>query len=246
MYHLSVSASLVTRVTTRFKRNLKGVQVGMRLGKISLQSSFNMTSALANYATEAGAERGADLVRASVSLLYPSHGSGCVVACMCIPFDGERSRSDLVRLGESCCIIMQLRRATCSKENVRATYATSLTATGYGTILKQDPAAGSRHTSQSMTSLEQSQPVEEDISSDRDFLQELLRVSEDDPTLILHHLEASPACNSGDNYMSAVTRVRARGSRKAGTLGIVCSTCSDCSLSLWDPDVLDDVTRVQA
>nr|CAD7406650.1 unnamed protein product [Timema cristinae] len=72
--------------------------------------------------------------------------------------------------------------------------------------------------SQSMTSLEQSQQVEEDISSDRDFLQELLRVSEDDPTLILHHLEVSPACNSGDNYMSAVTRVRVRGSRKAGTL----------------------------
>nr|CAD7442855.1 unnamed protein product [Timema bartmani] len=75
--------------------------------------------------------------------------------------------------------------------------------------------------SQSMTSLEQSQQGEEDISSDRDFLQELLRVSEDDPTLILHHLEVSPACNSGDNYMSAVTRVRVRGSRKAGTLAMV-------------------------
>nr|CAD7263413.1 unnamed protein product [Timema shepardi] len=45
-----------------------------------------------------GAERGADLVRVLVSLLYPSYGSGCVVACMCVPFDGERSRSDLVRL----------------------------------------------------------------------------------------------------------------------------------------------------
>nr|CAD7577077.1 unnamed protein product [Timema californicum] len=47
-----------------------------------------------------GVGRGADLVRASVSLLYPSYGSGCVVACMCVPFDGERSRSDLVRVGE--------------------------------------------------------------------------------------------------------------------------------------------------
>nr|CAD7569448.1 unnamed protein product [Timema californicum] len=46
-----------------------------------------------------GAGRGADLVRVSVSLLYPSHGSGCVVACMCVPFDGERSRSDLVIVG---------------------------------------------------------------------------------------------------------------------------------------------------
>nr|CAD7569791.1 unnamed protein product [Timema californicum] len=45
-----------------------------------------------------GAGRGADLVRVSVSLLYPSYGSGCVVACMCVPFDGERSRSDLARL----------------------------------------------------------------------------------------------------------------------------------------------------
>nr|CAD7404175.1 unnamed protein product [Timema poppensis] len=42
-----------------------------------------------------GAGRDADLVRISISLLYPSHGSGCVVACMCVPFDGERSRSDL-------------------------------------------------------------------------------------------------------------------------------------------------------
>nr|CAD7195677.1 unnamed protein product [Timema douglasi] len=36
-----------------------------------------------------------------VSLLYPSHGSGCVVACVCVPFDGERSRSDLARLEPS-------------------------------------------------------------------------------------------------------------------------------------------------
>nr|CAD7195316.1 unnamed protein product [Timema douglasi] len=46
------------------------------------------------------AARGADLVRVSVSLLYPSHWSGCVVACMCVPFDEERSRSDMVRHGE--------------------------------------------------------------------------------------------------------------------------------------------------
>nr|CAD7196113.1 unnamed protein product [Timema douglasi] len=45
------------------------------------------------------AGRGADLVRVSVSLLFPSHRSGCVVACVCVPFDGVRSRSDLVRLG---------------------------------------------------------------------------------------------------------------------------------------------------
>nr|CAD7199250.1 unnamed protein product [Timema douglasi] len=43
-----------------------------------------------------GAGRGADLVPVSVSLLYPSHESGCVVARVCVPFDGERSRSDLM------------------------------------------------------------------------------------------------------------------------------------------------------
>nr|CAD7197651.1 unnamed protein product [Timema douglasi] len=45
-----------------------------------------------------GAGRGADLVRVSDSLHYPSHESGCVVVCTCVPFDGERSRSDLVRV----------------------------------------------------------------------------------------------------------------------------------------------------
>nr|CAD7400531.1 unnamed protein product [Timema poppensis] len=45
--------------------------------------------------------RGTDLVRVSDSLHYPSHESGCVAACTCVPFDGERSRSDLVRVAVS-------------------------------------------------------------------------------------------------------------------------------------------------
>nr|CAD7405755.1 unnamed protein product [Timema poppensis] len=42
--------------------------------------------------------RGADLARVSDSHHYPSHESGCVAACTCVLFDGERSRSDLARL----------------------------------------------------------------------------------------------------------------------------------------------------
>nr|CAD7395415.1 unnamed protein product [Timema poppensis] len=52
--------------------------------------------------------RGADLARVSDSHHYPSHESGCVAACTCVLFDGERSRSDLARLSESCIIWVPL------------------------------------------------------------------------------------------------------------------------------------------
>nr|CAD7577406.1 unnamed protein product [Timema californicum] len=39
MYHISVSVRLATHVTTRSTRNLRGIQVGMRLGKTSLVSA---------------------------------------------------------------------------------------------------------------------------------------------------------------------------------------------------------------
>nr|CAD7199389.1 unnamed protein product [Timema douglasi] len=45
-------------------------------------------------------ERGADLAHVPDSHRCPSHESGCVAASPCVLFDGERSRSDLAKLGE--------------------------------------------------------------------------------------------------------------------------------------------------
>nr|CAD7200491.1 unnamed protein product [Timema douglasi] len=46
-------------------------------------------------------ERGADLAHVPDSHRCPSHESGCVAASPCVLFDGERSRSDLAKLGEA-------------------------------------------------------------------------------------------------------------------------------------------------
>ncbi|XP_063227076.1 uncharacterized protein LOC134533481 [Bacillus rossius redtenbacheri] len=53
----------------------------------------------------------------------------------------------------------------------------------------------------------------------RDFLQRVLRASEGDPGLVVTGLEVSAACRTGDNYMSAVTRVQVAGSSSGGRPG---------------------------
>nr|CAD7571669.1 unnamed protein product [Timema californicum] len=53
--------------------------------------------------------RGSDLALASVSRSCPSEESGCVAASTYVPFDGERHRSDLAKVGESWRALMALR-----------------------------------------------------------------------------------------------------------------------------------------
>lgn len=52
------------------------------------------------------------------------------------------------------------------------------------------------------------------LERDQDFLQGLLRKSEDDPEIEVMKVEAVPGCNVGDNYMSSVTRVTITGKTK--------------------------------
>jgi hypothetical protein len=48
---------------------------------------------------------------------------------------------------------------------------------------------------------------------DMEFLQEVLRVAEDDCSIQVTGIEISPCCKNGDNYMALVSRVTIQGTR---------------------------------
>ncbi|XP_069687301.1 uncharacterized protein [Periplaneta americana] len=45
------------------------------------------------------------------------------------------------------------------------------------------------------------------------FLQEVLRIAENDPSIVISSVDVSPCCKDGDNYMALVSRVKVRGTR---------------------------------
>jgi hypothetical protein len=53
----------------------------------------------------------------------------------------------------------------------------------------------------------------ENLQADKQFIQEVLRVAEDDSSIRVTGIEISPCCKDGENYMALVSRVTVRGDR---------------------------------
>lgn len=60
------------------------------------------------------------------------------------------------------------------------------------------------------------EPFLSSLELDRDFLQTVLRESEEDPRLRIVGVESTPGCDMGDNFMSAVTRIVIRAESAQG------------------------------